>query len=136
MVQLLTTAAIISFLISLLSHYQSNNDDDLPIWIEPAVIFIIIIANGVIGIYQDYNADSSVETLKKMQSLSNSVLRNSLWQRIESKFLTVGDIVSLKTGDVVPADLKILKLLSLSFHVNQSMLNGESEQVEKTEIPL
>lgn len=50
MVKLLLLAAIISFVISFLSHY-SGNESDLPIWIEPLVIFMILIANGVIGVY-------------------------------------------------------------------------------------
>ena len=65
MVILLLCAAVVSFLISLMSSW-SGEEEELPIWIEPMVIFMILIANGVIGVYQDYNADKSIETLKGM----------------------------------------------------------------------
>lgn len=65
MVKLLLGAALISFVISYFSHL-SGHDSELPIWIEPFVIFLILIANGLIGLYQDYNAESSIETLKGM----------------------------------------------------------------------
>lgn len=50
MVKLLLIAAVISFVISYFSHL-SGHDSDLPIWIEPFVIFLILIANGLIGLY-------------------------------------------------------------------------------------
>lgn len=50
MVKMLLCAAVISFVISFLSHI-SGNEEELPIWMEPLVIFMILIANGIIGVY-------------------------------------------------------------------------------------
>ena len=59
MVKLLLIAAVVSFIISYFSSLHGH-ESDLPIWIEPFVIFLILIANGLIGLYQDYNADQSI----------------------------------------------------------------------------
>lgn len=59
MVKILLMAAFISLAISYFSNL-SGHKEELPIWIEPMVIFLILIANGLIGLYQDYNADNSI----------------------------------------------------------------------------
>ena len=55
-VRLLLLAAVISFVISLVGGHA---EEDLPAWVEPSVIIAIIVANGFIGIYQDYNAEKA-----------------------------------------------------------------------------
>jgi P-type E1-E2 ATPase len=54
------------------------------------------------------------------------VLREGQWNVMLTKHLTIGDIVRVKIGEVVPADMRIVKLNSFSLQINQSMLNGES----------
>ena len=128
MVKILLVAAAISFLISV---FSPTSEDDLPSWIEPLVIFLILIANGFIGIYQDFGAERSLEMLKKMESANCEVLRNSKWEIIAAKALLPGDIIRLKTGDSIPADGRVVKLVTGDVQINQAFLTGESNTVDK-----
>jgi len=56
-------AAVVSFLTSYMGHEEQNA---LPAWIEPAVIITIIILNGIVGIYQDANAEKALQALKQL----------------------------------------------------------------------
>ena len=129
MVKILLVAAVISFLISTFS--PDNEEDALPSWIEPLVIFIILIANGFVAIYQDFGAENSLEMLKKMEAIEVEVLRGSVWNVINARNLVPGDIIRLKTGCMVPADCRVIKLVTGDTKINQSFLTGESEGVSK-----
>lgn len=129
MVKLLLYAAVISFVISLLS--ESRQNDDLPSWLEPLVIVLIIVFNTLVGIYQDFKAEKSVESLKKLQSKKSLALRNGEWHEIDSSFLVPGDILKIRTGDVVPADCRVLKIMSSDFQVDESIITGEAFPVTK-----
>lgn len=128
MVRLLLLAAVVSFVVSMTSH---DEHDTVPAWVEPVVIITILILNGCIGIYQDYNAEKATEALKKLQSDSATVLREGQWRTIESAELVPGDIINIKIGDKIPADARIVKMKTLSLYVNQSSLTGESKDVSK-----
>jgi Ca2+-transporting ATPase len=128
MVKILLLAAVISFLISFFSPAE---EDALPSWLEPLVIFMILIANGFVGIYQDLGAERSLEMLKKMEAIEVEVRRDSSWKMINSKDLVPGDIIRLKTGNQVPADCRVIQLVTGDAHINQSFLTGESETVTK-----
>lgn len=127
-VRLLLLAAMISFVVSMLG---GSDTDELPVWVEPSVIIAILIANGFIGIYQDFSAQKATAALKKLQSLHSTVLREGEWSSIDSRELVPGDIVRLTTGSMVPADCRVVKLNSLSFMVNQSPLTGEVNEINK-----
>lgn len=133
MVKILLTAAVISFLISLLSTGQ---EDDLPSWIEPLVIFLILIANGFIGVYQDLGAERSLEMLKKMETGETEVLRDGNWEMVQSPNLIPGDIIRLKTGDMAPADCRVIRVVTGDVQVNQAFLTGESQTVSKSNQPV
>ena len=129
MVKLLLFAAVISFVIS--SFSGSHQDEDLPAWLEPLVIILIIIFNSLVGIYQDYKAEKSVESLKKLQSKKSLVLRNKEWNEIDSGFLVPGDILKIRAGDVVPADCRVVRIMSSDLRVDEAILTGESVEVGK-----
>ena len=133
MVRLLLIAAIISLVISYLSQEHGGSaDGDLPIWIEPFVIVLILVANGMIGIYQDYNAEKSVEMLRRLQSKKCTTLRGGEWHEIASEVLVPGDIIKLTTGEKVPADCRLIQVTSNDLKIDQSILTGESMTVSKT----
>ena len=90
-----------------------------------------MILNGCIGIYQDYNAEKATEALKKLQSDSATVFRESQWRTIPSTDLVPGDIINVKIGDKVPADARIFKMKTLSLYVNQASFTGESRDASK-----
>jgi Ca2+-transporting ATPase len=92
-------------------------------------IFIILSINSLIGCIQEYSAQKSADSLKNMVKSKTVVIRNSFEKEIESKNLTIGDIVILKDGARVPADIVLLE--SENLEVNESMLTGESVAVKK-----
>ncbi|HIR40970.1 MAG TPA: cation-translocating P-type ATPase [Candidatus Egerieicola pullicola] len=95
------------------------------------VILAVLIMNAVLGTVQHVKAEKSLEGLKAMSAPNARVLRDGKEMSIPSKEVTVGDIVLLEAGDLVPADGRIIE--SASLKVNESALTGESEGVEKTD---
>lgn len=93
------------------------------------VIFCVIILNAIIGTVQYFKAEQSLKSLKNMYAPVAKVIRNGKRQEILAKDLTVGDIIVLEAGDVIPADARIIE--SFSLQVNESALTGESEAVNK-----
>ncbi|RWV81855.1 hypothetical protein GW17_00056688, partial [Ensete ventricosum] len=102
-------------------------------FVEPLVIFLILIVNAIVGVWQENNAEKALEALKEIQSEHASVRRNGeLIPNLPAKELVPGDIVELKVGDKVPADLRILHLISSTVRVEQASLTGENAAVNKT----
>ena len=129
LVIILLIAAIISFITNL---YASNASEDIPPWVEPLVIFLILIVNAIIGIYQDYNAENALKALNDLNISQANVLRDSIWEVLPSKDLYPGDIVKVTTGNKVPADIRLLEMPSKQLLVNQAILTGETGPVRKT----
>lgn len=130
LVIILLLAAVISFITNLIEE-KDPQKEEIPPWVEPMVIFLILIFNAVIGIYQDFNAENALKALKKLSISQASVLRDSVWQVIPSTDLVPGDIVKISTGNKVPADLRIISIDSVLFQVNQDILTGESQPLSK-----
>lgn len=95
------------------------------------VIVTILFLSLGIDAYQEHNAERSTEKLLKKVLPKAIVKRDGEIKRILSKMVTVGDIVFLKTGDLVPADAKLVEAKDLT--INQSMLTGESFPQTKRE---
>ncbi|GAW79113.1 calcium-transporting ATPase [Plasmodium gonderi] len=129
LVKILLLAAFISFALTLLD--VQNNEVAICDFIEPLVIVMILILNAVVGVWQECNAEKSLEALKQLQPTKAKVLRDGKWEIIDSKYLTIGDIVELSVGNKTPADVRIIKIFSTSIKVEQSMLTGESCSVDK-----
>ncbi|MEA2070144.1 MAG: cation-translocating P-type ATPase [Asgard group archaeon] len=98
-------------------------------WIEAVVIMAIVIINGIIGFVQEYQAEKSLEELKKIISKEVRVIREGEEHIIDSKKLVVGDIVLIEAGEKVPADMRLLT--STSLKVDESALTGESISLSK-----
>jgi len=98
-------------------------------WVEAIAIFAIVTLNAFIATWQEKSAGDALEALAKMSSPQCSVLRDGSVKNIDSDQLVPGDIVYLTTGDVVPADLRLLE--SNDLKVNEMLLTGESEDVSK-----
>ncbi|MCK9471741.1 MAG: cation-translocating P-type ATPase [Bacilli bacterium] len=114
---ILILAAVLSFLI---------NPDDL---IESIIIFLVVIINASLGVYQEAKAEKSLEALKKLSTPLTKALRDGNITTIESKLLVPGDIILVEAGDFIPADCHILEVSNLK--VDESSLTGESVPVEK-----
>ena len=98
------------------------------------VIFAVLILNAVLGTVQYIKAEKSLESLKAMSSPSAKVIRGGVRMEVASPEIVPGDIVMLEAGDMVVADGRILENFSLK--VNESSLTGESEGVDKTDMPI
>jgi len=94
-----------------------------------AIIFTLLIVNAVVGFWQERKADNAIELLKKRLAPKARVLRDGTWHEIPSKELVPGDIVRVRLGDIVPADVKLIKGTYLL--ADESALTGESLPVEK-----
>ena len=98
-------------------------------WVESLIIFLVVIFNAVLGVYQEGKAEKSLESLKKMSSPTCKVFRNGVLITIPTKELVVGDVISVEAGDFIPADAKIIQCSNLK--VDESALTGESVAVDK-----
>ncbi len=98
-------------------------------WADFTIVLILLVFNAIIGFWQEYKADSAIEMLKQNLEVKAQVLRNKNWIRIPSRELIPGDVVHIKLGEIVPADLKIIK--GKNIELDQSALTGESLPVHK-----
>lgn len=97
--------------------------------VESIIIFIVLLLNSIISVVQTKKAESSLDALRNMSAPVAKVNRNGEKQTIPARELVKGDIVFLEAGDYIPADGRIIE--SGSLKVNEGMLTGESEAVEK-----
>jgi Mg2+-importing ATPase len=97
--------------------------------IDSLLIIIFASLNVILGFSQEYRAHRALSLLKSYFPPDVNVLRNGKEKIIDKKFLVPGDIVILQTGDIVPADLRIIEATNLL--VDESILTGESEPVAK-----
>jgi len=95
------------------------------------VVFIlaIVILNAFFGLYQEYQAEKSLASLKKMTKTMVRVYRDDKEQEIDSRYLVPSDVVFLEEGTKIPADGEVIEAYNLE--VNEAMLTGESLPVVK-----
>src|SRR5579872_4027542 len=93
-----------------------------------AVVGALLIVNAVLGFIQEHRAAGVVEALRRRLQVSARVRRDSSWQVVPARELVPGDIVRLRSGDIIPADVK---LLTGALSVDQSALTGESKDADK-----
>lgn len=98
-------------------------------WDDFAIIFFLLLINGVVGFWQEHKADNAIELLKKRLAPTARVYRDGEWRGIPSGELVPGDLVRIRLGEIVPADVKLLEGDYLQ--VDESSLTGESLPVDK-----
>jgi H+-transporting ATPase len=104
--------------LSLFLHKQS----------DAYVVMGLLVFNAIIGFIQEQNAANAVEALKKKLQVNAKVLRDGTWKTVPARELVPGDIIRIRIGDFVPADVKIIRG---EISVDQSALTGESVEAEK-----
>ncbi|KAK6142055.1 hypothetical protein DH2020_013884 [Rehmannia glutinosa] len=132
LVRILLVAAVVSFV---LAWYDGEEGGEMEItaFVEPLVIFLILIVNAIVGVWQENNAEKALDALKEIQSEHAIVIRDGRKiSNLPAKELVPGDIVELRVGDKIPADMRVLSLISSTLRVEQGSLTGESEAVSKT----
>lgn len=102
--------------------------------LEAGVIAAIVILNAALGFSQEFRAEKAVEALRRMTVAQARVCRDGCIRDIPSDELVPGDVVLVQAGSVIPADGRVLE--SVSLHVQESALTGESEPVDKQSDPL
>ena len=102
--------------------------------VDSIVIVAIVILNAILGFVQEYNAEKSIESLKKVSSQTSRVVRNGKEILIDSKDLTIWDILILSAGDKIWADARIIE--SFSLELAEAVLTGESLPVKKHVNPI
>lgn len=100
-------------------------------WEEFVIIMVLLFSNAIVGFYQERKAGNAIEYLKQRLAPGARALRDGKWESIPARDLVPGDVVRLRLGDIVPADVKLFNGQYLE--VDQSALTGESLPVEKKE---
>jgi Ca2+-transporting ATPase len=118
LILLLISAAVISLIL----NYQTKE------FLDTILIFAIVFASGIAGFIQDYKAEKTVESLKKMATPKARVIRDGKEHEILSTHIVPGDIIVLESGDIIPADAEIIEGM---LQIDESILTGESTAVTK-----
>ncbi len=93
------------------------------------VIICLVLVSTLLEFFQEFRSNKAAEKLKAMVQTKGTVIRNGTKQKITFKDFTVGDIVLLSAGDMVPADLRVLE--SKDLFLGQSSITGESDSIKK-----
>ncbi|MBZ0199909.1 MAG: plasma-membrane proton-efflux P-type ATPase, partial [Ignavibacteriaceae bacterium] len=98
-------------------------------WEDFWIIVILLVLNAAVGFWQEYKADDAISLLKQKLALNAKALRNGKWGEVFARELVPGDVVRVRLGDIIPADIKLFDGDYLS--IDESALTGESLPVEK-----
>ena len=104
---------------------------DPPSYANIIVIIILVTASTLLDFFEEYRSNKAAEKLKEIVETTTCVIRNGKEMNIPIKNVTIGDVVKLSAGSMIPADLRIID--SKDLYVGQSSLTGESDSVKKEE---
>jgi H+-transporting ATPase len=99
-------------------------------WPDLIIILSLLLFNAVVGFWEEHEASNALEALKEQLALKARVFRDGRWQEVEARDLVPGDVIRIRPGDIIPADVKLVDGEYLS--VDQSALTGESLPINMT----
>ena len=117
MVIILIVSAVLSIAISIASHEYQN-------LFEGGIIVFIVLLNATMGVVQESKAENALESLKKQTEPYCNVFRDGKIFSVNVEDIVVGDVVLLQSGNIVPADIRLIETYNLK--VDESALTGES----------
>ncbi len=117
------------FGIVLILFYTDVYLAEVPSYANIIVIAILVTASTLLEFFEEYRSNKAAEKLKELVATTATVLRDGKEVQIPIKEITLGDIVILSAGSMIPADLRVLEAKDL--YVGQSSLTGESDAVRK-----
>ncbi|MCJ7652061.1 MAG: HAD-IC family P-type ATPase, partial [Candidatus Lokiarchaeota archaeon] len=129
LIYLLYFAIAVSIIIGIYESSQPGAEPWSSEYTDAIVIATIIIVNAILGFYQEYQAEKSMESLKKMAPHFARVRRDDQVKQIPAENLVPGDIILVEDGDKIPADIRLFKQFSL--YADEAILTGESQPVKK-----
>ena len=98
-------------------------------WADLAIILVLLLFNAAVGFWQEHKADDALAALKGQLALKARALRDGQWVEIDAAELVPGDVLRIRLGDVIPADVRLREGDYLS--IDQAALTGESLPVAK-----
>nr|WP_321399087.1 plasma-membrane proton-efflux P-type ATPase [uncultured Desulfobacter sp.] len=98
-------------------------------WPDFFIIVVLLLANAVIGFWEEFQAGNAIAALKAKLALKARVKRSGTWSALPSRELVPGDIIRIRLGDVIPADARLMT--DDTVEVDQSALTGESLPVKR-----
>ncbi|KAJ4189404.1 P-type ATPase [Fusarium solani] len=98
-------------------------------WIEGGVVAAVIILNIVVGFFQEFQAAKTMDSLRSLSSPTAHAVRGGNNETVVTAEIVPGDMVELKTGDTIPADIRLVE--AVNFETNEALLTGESLPVRK-----
>ncbi|KAI0598410.1 hypothetical protein F4775DRAFT_555419 [Biscogniauxia sp. FL1348] len=98
-------------------------------WIEGGVVAGVVLLNVVVGFFQEWSAEKTMDSLRSLSSPTANVVRDGNFSIVPSAEIVVGDLVELKTGDTIPADIRLTE--AVNFETDEALLTGESLPVRK-----
>jgi len=93
-------------------------------WVDFFIILVLLLANAVVGFWEEYQAGNAIAALKARLAIKARVKRDGKWTNPEARELVPGDVIRMRLGDIVPADARLLE--GDPIEVDQSALTGES----------
>ncbi len=99
-------------------------------WEDFAIISTLLVANAIVGFWEEYQAGNAIAALRSRLALRARVRRDGVWGTVEARELVPGDLIRVRLGDIVPADAVLLS--EGEIEVDESALTGESLPVTHT----
>ena len=100
-------------------------------WIEGGVVTFVILLNIVVGFFQEWSAEKTMDSLRSLSSPTARVIRGGQQSTIPSAEVVPGDVIEIRTGDTLPADIRVFE--ATNFETDEALLTGESLPVRKNE---
>ncbi|KAH7112545.1 sodium P-type ATPase-like protein [Dendryphion nanum] len=100
-------------------------------WIEGGVVTAVILLNIVVGFFQEWSAEKTMDSLRSLSSPTARLIRGGQQITVPSAEVVPGDVIEIKTGDTLPADIRVFD--AVNFETDEALLTGESLPVRKQE---